>query len=268
MYGPWDGPLELQESLLDEEDPPPMEDVASPELDLTQLEDPDLAFRCSCAYAAQIMVLDTCWAALMDTVAAASQASPWLVVLIGVRGFPLGEHQRIGGVDQRLYSEQLHIPWIVRFPDRRGALVRSHALTSHVDLLPTILDFIDKVSGAEAAGIDGMSVLPLVAAESAAWRDWLMATSHAGNNAIRTANWCLRQGAVTSPLTAPVRASDTDIESPSCELFVRPDDRWEANDVAKLCPEVVEQLTHAIGDVLQSIAEGNPMPRSITSLAN
>jgi hypothetical protein len=31
------------------------------------------------------------------------------------------------------------------------------------------------------------------------------------------------------------------------ELFVRPDDRWEANDVAKLCPDVVEELRNQFG---------------------
>jgi len=32
-----------------------------------------------------------------------------------------------------------------------------------------------------------------------------------------------------------------------CQLFVRPDDRWEANDVAGLCPDVVESLLARIG---------------------
>jgi hypothetical protein len=31
------------------------------------------------------------------------------------------------------------------------------------------------------------------------------------------------------------------------ELYVRPDDRWEANDVAKLCPDVVEELRDSLG---------------------
>jgi hypothetical protein len=35
------------------------------------------------------------------------------------------------------------------------------------------------------------------------------------------------------------------------ELYVRPDDRWEMNDVAKLCPEVTERLTRDLDEFVQ-----------------
>src|SRR5262249_2548908 len=53
MYGPWQAPVEYQETLLDEEDPPPLEVESTPELVLSKNEDPDTAFRYACAYAAQ-----------------------------------------------------------------------------------------------------------------------------------------------------------------------------------------------------------------------
>jgi arylsulfatase A-like enzyme len=261
MYGPWDAPLELQETLLDESDPAPLETTAPPDIELSSSSDPDIAFRYHCAYAAQVMVLDACWAALMETLATVEDATSWLVVLMGVRGFPLSEHLRIGGIDQRLYADQLHVPCLLRFPNRLGALVRSHAFTSHLDLLPTIVDFNSNRTEAMPASIDGTSVLPLIADAKPPQRDWLLSTSVAGSSALRTPNWCLRRDSLVRPenfdcADAPALA----------ELFVRPDDRWEMNDVAKLCPDVVEKLTGALDQVSKQIVEGLPMPASIESL--
>jgi hypothetical protein len=84
----------------------------------------------------------------------------------------------------------------------------------------------------------GTSARALTATAHPPWRDALMATSDAGHRAIRTAEWCLRQG--PNPYSDEI----------ATELFVRPDDRWEANDVAKLCSEVVETLTNTLNAAL------------------
>ncbi len=220
MYGPWDAPLDLQLSLLDDEDPPPVESITPPDFILAEAADPDAAFRYACAYAAQAMVLDECCDTLLAAVDSARSAGEWLVSLIGARGYPLGEHRRIGGVDPRLYGEQLHVPWLIQFPDNAGQLGRSGQLTSHADLVPSLMD-------SEA----NTSVRALTATSRPTWRDALVATSAAGHRAIRTAEWCLRQD------------PDPQRNQIGAELFVRPDDRWEANDVAKLCSDVVETLT-------------------------
>ena len=67
------------------------------------------------------------------------------------------------------------------------------------------------------------------------WRDATISTS-ASARSIRTAAWCLRED------IAQREAAGSDGATDVVELYVRPDDRWEANDVAKLCPEVVEEL--------------------------
>ena len=63
MYGAWDAPLELHEALIDENDPPPIEDVTTPDVAMERNGDPDVAFRYACGYAGQIMMLDACWQA-------------------------------------------------------------------------------------------------------------------------------------------------------------------------------------------------------------
>jgi arylsulfatase A-like enzyme len=255
MYGPWDAPIEFQQSLRDDGDPPPLESATPPDLILDETGDPDTAFRYSCAYHAQVMVFDACWRGLMDTVTARSEWESWLIVLLGARGFPLGEHRRVGGVDPRLYGEQLHVPFLVRFPDGAGKLTRSAALASHVDLLPTIAAFI----GAELSApshFDGASIVPLVAKADSAWRDALLSAS-ASRKSLRTATWCLQHD------DAATQTEQSDNDQAVDELFVRPDDRWEANDVAKLCPDVIDTLVQVAAEVSAQFKQNHPQPMRV-----
>jgi arylsulfatase A-like enzyme len=224
MYGPWDAPLELQLGLLDEGDPPPVEEVSPPDFQ-TAANDPDAPFRYLCAYAAQVMVLDECWASLLDILGAAGGADSWLVSIIGARGFPLGEHRHVGGVDPRLYIEQLHVPWLIRVPDGAGRLCRSSQLASHVDLGRLLMDLLGDSKALER-----------ISSSHAPRRDVQIAASDE-HRSIRTAEWCLRRNMTSSN------------DESYAELYVRPDDRWEANDVAKSCPDVVDELTTRLNDL-------------------
>lgn len=261
MYGPWDAPLALQQSLLEDGDPPPVE--SGPPPDVADVDDPDTAFRYGCAYAAQVMVLDACWDGLMEAVQETSGERDWLVMLLGVRGFPLGEHGRVGGVDPLLHAEQLQVPWLIRFPDGRARLARRSQLVTHLDLLPTLAAWSGGESREHEAGsgippssvlrapssFDGMDLLSLVNSSNSRWRDVLTSVATDGNRALRTPGWSLCQNFSASERTA----------GPS-ELFVRPDDRWEANDVAARCPDVAAGLTEWIGEFSRRIGRGEPMP--------
>jgi hypothetical protein len=235
MYGPWDAPLDLQQSLLEESDPPPVAEVTPPDFIIATHDDPDAAFRYSCAYAAQVMVLDECWESLLH---ALGPADRWLASLLGARGYPLGEHHRVGGVDPRLYGEQLHVPWLMRFPDASGSLARASQLTTHLDVAPSL------IHSSDSAGVRA-----LVTTARTPWRDALVATSPAGHRAIRTAGWCLRRG--PEPRLDETATAQGDVQTSDFELFVRPDDRWEANDVAKLtlsrCRRIVDHPVERSG---------------------
>jgi arylsulfatase A-like enzyme len=263
LYGRWDAPLEMQQSLRDEGDPPPLETALPPDLTIRHADNPDAVFQYSCAYAAQVMVLDECWKALMAAVGSLHADNGWLVVLIGTRGYPLGEHGRIGGVDPRLYGEQLHVPFLIRFPSGLGRLGRSGALTSHLDLLPTIAASLDEASPTALTNVDGMNVLPLARSARAEWRDAVICAG-AMSRSIRTSGWCLRQDV---PLGEIERAPSA--EHLGGELYVRPDDRWEANDVAKLCPDTLESLHAALGDAGRQLLRNEPIAKNIlaTSMA-
>jgi arylsulfatase A-like enzyme len=239
MYGSWDAPLAFQQSLLDDETPT-VTSIDAPEIKIGVGDDPDIIFSHTAAYAAQVTALDVAWQVLMEAVEAASAAQQsWHVVLIGNRGFPLGEHGLIGGTDLRLTSEQLHVPWLIRFPDGGGRLARSSTLVSHLDLLPTLLD-AEGLNSSGSRRLDGLSLLQFAA--GTAWMDRNIHLSANGVAvAIRTPGWCLRNRLAVG-LDAHDSTTMEEVGHSEAELFVRPDDRWETNDVSKLCPEVVEEL--------------------------
>jgi hypothetical protein len=259
MHGAWDAPLDLQETLLDDDDSPAIEDSAPPNVTMDSGDDPDTAFRFSTAYAAQVMVLDACWQFLMDALKASANSNPWLVVLLGARGFSLGEHRRIGGVDSRLPVEQLHVPCVFQFPDGRGRLARGAELVSHLDIMPTLLEWSRGTNGV-ATTFDGVSLLPLAAAATVPWRDSLISTGSAAFS-LRTSSWCFRGVKIEPPAEGPPTLNQAEALEEKSELFVRPDDRWEANDVSKLCLDAVDDLERRVTDMLSRLAAGDPCDR-------
>ncbi|MBN2448729.1 MAG: sulfatase, partial [Phycisphaerae bacterium] len=66
--------------------------------------------------------------------------------------------------DQSVYEELMHVPLIVRFPNDQFAGRRISEPVSLVDILPTILDYIDREH--EATGARGRSLMPLIRGET------------------------------------------------------------------------------------------------------
>ena len=262
LYGAWDAPLEMRSELVEEEDPEPYDGHATPHASMDHQHDEDARFSYSCAYAAQVRALDACIGALMESIGEANGnvASEYtdgrfVVVLLGVRGFPLGEHGRVGGADSRLTVEQLHVPMLWCFPDGTGRLSRCTELIEHVDVAPTIIDGL----GVEINGPhDGRSLLPLIDGNCAHWRDHIVAAGPAKARAIRTSSWSLRPGHEVDR-KSDVATADAERPPGGHKLFVRPDDSFEVNDVADLCTDVVEGLSRALQAVESACQQDRPL---------
>ena len=223
LYGPWDAPLSMRASLLDEEDPPPAEYVLPP-AGLRQVEDPDELLSHRVAYEAQVGVVDACVGAFLQAIEQSYGGSETLVMLLSSRGFALGEHGALGTECEELFGERLHLPWLLYECGNRVPLLRSSELSQPMDVGATVLDWIRGKAG-EPAG-DGISRVPLLRGESIAERELAVSSGIEGEVVARTADWMLRQVPTT--------------EGP--ELYSKPDDRWEFNDVASRCPEEVREL--------------------------
>ncbi len=231
----WDAPGEFRRAYMEPGDPPPPEGADVPEQTLPPDCDPDVLLGVSQCYAGQVSLLDSCLGAFLDFFDRLPDAEETLLAVISARGSPLGEHGRVGPCDEPLYGELVHVPWMVRLPEGAGAAARSQALVEPADLWATLLDFIgaDDLPPSPSA----KSVLPPARGEGGPQRDRLCMTGLHGERSIRTPAWFLRGG-----------------DRP--ELYAKPDDRWEVNDVASLCPEVVESLTDALRQCERTLSSG------------
>ena len=238
MSGPWDAPLDLRRQLADEDDPDPPEFVAVPNQYRASDYDPDELFGIALAYAGQVLALDQCLGALTDTLEFLSPSEKTLFFLTSSRGFPLGEHRRIGCEDAPLYHELLHVPCILRMSDQLGANLRSQSLWQPHQLYRILVDWF--ACGDETTAPETANLLRLADGECGTMLQ-RACTILPCESALRTPAWFLR---------APRRAGENahgptepDVDDDQVhELFVKPDDRWDANNVASRCPTVVRQM--------------------------
>ena len=142
----------------------------------------------------------------------------------------------------------LHVPWIIRRPDAVGAIERGHTFIQPPDLPATLLDWFGL---APQPAITGTSLLPTIAGQDVPPQEVATATT-ANHWAVRTPAWHF------------CRETTADPQPP--QLYAKPDDRWEVNDVADRCPEVVDELEELLEAVQNAAEEGNP--NNLTPLAD
>ncbi len=235
LAAPWDAPIDFRRAYADSGDPEPSQTAEVPCYKLMKDRDPDELLAVSHSYAGQVGLLDACLGALGEYLLSSPAGKETLLVVLSARGFPLGEHQRIGPVNDALHAELVHVPLLVRFPSGLGAAVRSQALVEPDDLWATLLDWWEIPRRPESP--TARSLMPLVREEAEIVRDCLLIAGEIDERAIVTPSWFLRAG-----------------ETP--ELFVQPDDRWQVNNVANRCPDIVELLEEALASRERALKSG------------
>ena len=197
--GHWDFPLSYRERYQIDEDPAPYPDVALPDV-VGDSIDPDVKQSIAEAYSGGVAVLDETFAGLLAFLHEKGLDRNTVLLFMSVRGFSLGEHNRIGS-NEDLYGENVQLPMLIRFPDGSFAGFRSQTLLQPAD----VFELLKKnVLPEEPAGIHP--------------------SLRIGNEAVITPDWFMYR-------------------KPSGEeLYVKPDDRWEANDVADRCSHILEQI--------------------------
>ncbi len=228
---------ELRAAFADPEDPEPPEFVEVPDRFLAEDYDPDELLGIIHAYAGQVTLLDTCLGALLELLAAHPVGQQTMLTVAGARGFPLGEHRRVGPCDEALYGELVHVPCFLRFPDGLGRAERSQALVEPADLWATLLAYF---AVEPPRSLAGPRPLPLASGQQENIRDRLVLTGSGTERAILTPAWYLRV-------------------HDSSELFVRPDDLWHVNDVSSRCAEVVERLRVLLADDEAALRSGRAL---------
>lgn len=235
MLAPWDAPRERRTRYADDDDPEPPDFVEPPHELLPPETDPDRLWGMRQAYAGQVTLIDEWVGALLDWIEASPRGDDTLLCLISARGYPLGVHGRLGyppHTPVSLYSEATHLAWMLRFPRRAHAAGRSSALVEPGDLPATLAEAANlPLPEANAGWLP--SLMPVVRGDAAQTRDRLLLAA-ADSAALRTSAWVLFLPASPGP--------EGDHRPATPELYAKPDDRWEVNEVASRCPDVVEKL--------------------------
>lgn len=281
----WDAPPEYRERYLEREDASGADERAHLAAEIAALSrvgvapppgryelspDPDELLALRRAYAAQVSVFDACLAGLLEALDQMPGAERTLLFVAGARGFPLGEHGRIGleigsyshskagahAAGDALHAELVHVPWLWRLPGRQVALGRSQALVQPADCCETLADWWDLSDRTRANGdrlgiAAGRSVLPVLLEEGSTWRDRVLLTLE-DQMALRTSSWYLR---------AMRTGADSLTDSagrPPLELFVKPDDRWEQNEISNRCEAVAATLAQLADEYRRAVRTGEP----------
>ena len=239
LMAPWDAPMGLREKFIEEEVPMPEKwgDLSDLTMDV---DDPDVLHGYRVAYAAQVAVLDACVGALLDGVDDQFAGHELLIMLLGSRGYSLGEHGFVGLDPSQLFGECLHAPWLTHCRGVQEPPQRASVLAMPSDVRATLFEWFQQESPGASDGISLYS-------DPSDGRQLTVSSSHHGGCCIRTPAWFLRK---------PTGASG----SKEVELYAKPDDRWEYNDVASRCPDVIDSMEEELSKFVSAAGKQGALP--------
>ncbi|HEY7155261.1 MAG TPA: hypothetical protein VH575_14965, partial [Gemmataceae bacterium] len=163
-------------------------------------------------------------------------------------GPSLGEHGVVGPVRAEPHDEIIHLPLLVRLPGGAEAGRRVGALTQSVDLAAMLADWFQT----PLPDAHGRSLLPLARGAIETIRPYACAGLQVGEAieyALRTPEWAF---------LLPAR-SDADDGVRSPRLYVKPEDRWEVNDVLQHHLDLAEQLERTLRDFVTASCQPGPL---------
>jgi arylsulfatase A-like enzyme len=183
------------------------------------------------------------------------QTAAWLVT--SDLGYPLGEHGQVGLHRPWLYEELVHLPLILRLPAAADAGRRVPALTQPADLFPTLLELLGADLPAEP--VHGHSLVPLATGKADPVREYACS----GLVVDGATEWAIRTPDRALLLPGPQPEGDPPREP---QLYEKPDDRWEVNDLRPRNVELAEQLEAVLRKYVAAVQ--HPGPLVVPALAN
>ena len=211
--------------------PPTVTPWSDPPAGPFDTSDPDALEWLHCSFAAVVTTLDAELGAIFEQLRGRQldQSAAWVVT--SDFGYPLGEHAQIGLHRPWLHHELVHLPLLLRLPAAAEAGRHVYGFTQPADLAPTLLDLFGVK---QPEGLAGFSLLPLARGEAESSRPHAITALELGDAAamaIRTDDWAF---------LLPVRVPEGETHEP--QLFEKPDDRWEVNDLRPRNIERADEL--------------------------
>jgi arylsulfatase A-like enzyme len=241
LLPPWSIPVEQLEACFHPATPDEEGELEEPEQELQPLLDPDPGplqdpadgtyRRLQSTYAAAVGHVDSIVGGLCTELRDRNVLDECMLIVTADHGQALGEHGMVGFCRPWLHDELVHIPLLLRSPASAGAGRRIAALTQSVDLYATLLDAF----GVEPPINHGYSLLPLARAEIENVRSFAVSSLRLRGGE----EWALRTDEWAYLMPTAVEADDP-LRGP--QLYVKPDDRWEVNNVLQHRLELGERL--------------------------
>ncbi|MCI0457755.1 MAG: sulfatase-like hydrolase/transferase [Gemmataceae bacterium] len=226
----------------------PLTPLLDPSVGPIDVEDITLLERLHHTYAAVMTYLDSGVGLLVEELGRRGLLDTTAVVFTAGRGLALGEHGLVGDSRPWLHDELIHLPLLVRLPDGTEAGLHVSGLTQPVDLLPTLLELL----GLPVPGCHGHSLLPLIRGES----EQVRAYACSGLEWDGRREWVLRTPAwgLVVPEPGP---EDEPPRGP--QLYVKPEDRWEVNNVVQHHLELAEELEKVLRGFVEATRAPGPL---------
>src|SRR5207302_2627097 len=139
-------------------------------------------------YAGEASFVDDCLGRLFRALEEMGYYEDSAILVMADHGHPLGDHGKFLKGADRLYSELLRVPFVIRLPGGRCGGERTEALVQFQDLLPTLLDLLGLSSSLGA--MHGTSFRDVMERRSDEHRRAIVAGYHEGvDRCIRTTTW-------------------------------------------------------------------------------
>jgi arylsulfatase A-like enzyme len=237
LLPPWqlsaDAIAVLFDHAVDDDDQPEAQSIEpwiGPLPDRIVIDDEATITRMQRTYAAAVANLDTGIDRLLGDCAKRGWGDDTLWLLTSGRGFPMGEHEVVGLGAGRIHEEMIHLPMLIRWPNAEHAGLRVSAFTQSADLGPTLRELFGMEMGNPNDDWSGRSVVALARGGDHAPRSMLYVGQQYADRVtrgMRSREWylLLDEGVVGSR-----------------RLYVKPDDRWEINDVYQRNQELAEEM--------------------------
>ena len=194
-------------------------------------------------YAGEAAFVDHCLGALFEALGDLGYYEDSLIVLTADHGHPLADHGKFLKGTDRMYSELLRVPFLMRLPGG-GNGRRIKALIQFPDVLPTILELLGL--GNNNIALQGRSFVPVLRGESQAHRQAIIAGFR------RSPYRCIRDQVWSYVQTPP--------DQPD-ELYNLIDDPREQHNLIDEHPEEARRLAAHFGNIFRQ-----EIPRVIKGL--
>jgi arylsulfatase A-like enzyme len=259
LLPPWETPDEYQDLYAGEdgaeeeneeevEEAIPLTPWTGPLPERVDPEDLATFLRLQRSFARMVTFLDTGLGLLLDDLEERGLLADLVLLVTADYGLALGEHGVAGAAVPWLHEERTHLPLLVRLPNAAEAGRRVFALTQPVDLLLTLLTLF----GFPAPAVHGCNLLPLCSGETEEVRAYACSGLRTGESiewALRTPQWAF---------LLPIFQDVEDTPRPA-QLYVKPDDRWEVNNVYQHHLELTQHLEETLRGFAEVTRRAGPL---------